>query len=134
MQTTKIEQQDNARPRTSPLRWAHRQLREFWAFSRRKPLGGISAVIILIMVVMGLFANFIAPNPPLKVRKAGLRGTHFAIGRRGLSWHGLGRGHNARADIGLLRRHVGSHHPAVRGWRDGFPGPHSGADDRDPDG
>jgi len=36
-----------------------------WQFARRKPLGGISALVLLLLVVMALFASRIAPYGPL---------------------------------------------------------------------
>lgn len=39
----------------------------FWSFSKAKPLGGISALIIIIMAVAAIFAPLIAPNDPFTI-------------------------------------------------------------------
>src|ERR1700732_4790777 len=36
-----------------------------WQFARRKPLGGISALVLLLLVVMAVGAAWIAPYDPL---------------------------------------------------------------------
>src|SRR5262249_37042341 len=41
-------------PRRNPLRLV-------WLFCRRKPLGAFGGIIVLLMIVMALFANWIAP-------------------------------------------------------------------------
>ncbi len=38
-----------------------------WRFFRRKPLGGLSVIIIILMVVAALFAGVIAPNDPFRI-------------------------------------------------------------------
>ena len=39
----------------------------FWGFSKAKPLGGISALIILVMAVAAIFAPLITPNDPFTI-------------------------------------------------------------------
>ncbi len=46
---------------------ALRPLVAFWTFSRQKPLGGVSALIIIVMILAAALANLIAPNDPLKI-------------------------------------------------------------------
>ena len=36
-----------------------------WQFARRKPLGGISALVLLLLIFMAVAANWIAPYDPL---------------------------------------------------------------------
>ncbi len=37
-----------------------------WSFCRRKPLGAVSGLVILVMIVTAIFAELIAPNDPVK--------------------------------------------------------------------
>ena len=45
------------RPRPDRLR----PVRSLWHFARRKPLGAVGGLIVLILIVVAVFANFIAP-------------------------------------------------------------------------
>lgn len=47
-----------ALPRPWQLPWL---LRLLWLFCRRKPLGAIGGLLVLVLIVMALFANWIAP-------------------------------------------------------------------------
>lgn len=44
-----------------------RSLVAFGSFCRRKPLGGVSAIIIIILVIAAVFADLISPNDPLRI-------------------------------------------------------------------
>ncbi len=44
---------------------AARLLASLWRFSHRKPVGAFAAVLILVVLFAGIFANLIAPHDPL---------------------------------------------------------------------
>ncbi|MCH7552661.1 MAG: ABC transporter permease [Chloroflexi bacterium] len=49
------------------LAYVRRGLVGFWDFSRKKPLGGISAVLLIFLLIIAIFANVIAPNDPVRI-------------------------------------------------------------------
>ena len=42
-------------------------LSAIWTFSRRRPLGAIGAAVVVIMILVGLFADFLSPYNPVAV-------------------------------------------------------------------
>ncbi len=55
-----------ARRAATPASMAGGWLLGFWSYCRHKPLGAISAVVILLLIVATVFAELIAPNDPLQ--------------------------------------------------------------------
>lgn len=47
------------------FRWSVPGIARLWRFARRQPLGAVSAVVILVMLLAGTFAPLIAPYDPL---------------------------------------------------------------------
>lgn len=49
------------------LRWSYILLKPLASFARRRPLGAIGGVILLIMIMSAVLASFISPFPPREV-------------------------------------------------------------------
>ncbi|MPZ99942.1 MAG: ABC transporter permease subunit [Dehalococcoidia bacterium] len=68
---------------TSPIRWGEQVLLHGWAsavlrFVRRKPLGAFGGAVTLLLVVIAIFAGFIAPYSALEHSNETLKGPSAA--------------------------------------------------------
>ncbi len=70
--------------RVSGLNWT-------WSFCRRKPLGGIGLIIIVIIALVAIFGPFIAPRDPLEINASHLFGGPELIKGNYLGTDHLGR-------------------------------------------